>query len=136
MEKDGLLSSLGSCESCLLGKMARSPFTGTFERAMQVLGLVHTDVCGPFGEMARGGFHYFITFTDDHSRYGLVYLMKYKSESFDKFKEFKALVEKQTGHHIKALRSDHGGVYMTDEFLKEHWIILQLAPPATPKLNG
>ena len=98
MKKDGLLSSLGSdpiptCESCLLGKMARSPFTGTFERATQVLGLVHTDVCGPFRKIARGGFYYFITFTDDHSRFGLVYLMKQKSESFERFKEFKALVE-------------------------------------------
>ena len=98
MEKDGLIGPLGldpypTCESCLKGKIARSPFTGSFERASQILGLVHTDVCGPFGEMAKGGFLYFITFTDDHSRYGLVYLMKHKSESIDKFKEIKALVE-------------------------------------------
>jgi hypothetical protein len=33
---------------------------------------------------------YFIIFTDDFSRYGYVYLMRHKSESFEKFKEFKA----------------------------------------------
>ncbi|KAL0290817.1 UNVERIFIED_CONTAM: hypothetical protein Sradi_7042000 [Sesamum radiatum] len=31
------------------------------------------------------GFSYFITFTDDHSRYGYVYLMRYKSEAFERF---------------------------------------------------
>ena len=43
------------------------------------------------------------TFTDDNSRYGYVYLMKNKSESFDKFKEFKNEVENQLGKRIKTL---------------------------------
>ncbi|KAL0401895.1 UNVERIFIED_CONTAM: hypothetical protein Slati_4219400, partial [Sesamum latifolium] len=38
---------------------------------------------------ARGGFSYFITFIDDHSRYGYVYLMRYKSEAFKRFKEYR-----------------------------------------------
>ena len=42
---------------------------------------------------ARVGYKYFITFTDDYSRFGSVYLMKRKSEAFEKFKEFKAKVE-------------------------------------------
>ena len=37
--------------------------------------------------MARGGLYYFITFTDDFSRYGYVVLMKNKSDSFEMFKE-------------------------------------------------
>jgi hypothetical protein len=60
---------------------------------------------------ARGGFQYFITFTDDFSRYGYVYLIKHKSETFEKFKEFQNEVENQRGKKIKALRSDHGGEY-------------------------
>ena len=35
------------------------------------------------------GYSYFITFTDDFSRFGYVYLMKHKSESFEMFKDFK-----------------------------------------------
>src|SRR5688500_19634835 len=54
-----------------------------------LLDLIHTDVCGPLSVSAKGGFNYFITFTNDFSRYGFVYLMKYKSETFEKFKEFK-----------------------------------------------
>jgi hypothetical protein len=53
--------------------------------------------------IAKGGFQYFITFTDDFSRYGYVYLMKHKSESLEKFKEFQNEVEYQHGKKIKAL---------------------------------
>ncbi|KAK4404308.1 hypothetical protein Sango_0799400 [Sesamum angolense] len=62
------------------------------------------DVCGPLNTPTRGGFSYFITFTDAHSRYDYVYLMSYKSEAFGKFKEYRLEVENQTGHKIKALR--------------------------------
>jgi hypothetical protein len=33
-----------------------------------------------------------------------------------KFVEFKALVEKETGKKVKALRSDNGGEYVSNEF--------------------
>jgi hypothetical protein len=80
--------SVDTCESCLLEKMTKTPFTGQSERASDLLRLVHTDVCGPMSSVARGGFQYLITFTDDFSRYGCIYLMRYKFESFEKFKEF------------------------------------------------
>jgi hypothetical protein len=76
------------CESCLLGKMTKSPFTGQIERANDLLGLVHTDVRGPMSSVATGGFQHFITFTNYFSRYGYIYLMSHKSELFEKFKEF------------------------------------------------
>ena len=58
-----------------------------------------------------------MTFIDDYSRYGYVYLMHWKIETFDKFKEFHAEVEKQLGVPIKSLQSDRGGEYLSDEFL-------------------
>ena len=42
---------------------------------------------------ARGGYRYFLTLTDDLSRYGYIYLMKHMSETFEKFKEFQSEVE-------------------------------------------
>lgn len=114
------------CEPCLQGKMTKIPFLGKGIRAAGVLELIHIDVCGPINHMARGGFYYFITFTDDFSRYGYLYLMKHKSESFEKFKEFRNEVEKQLGKSIKALRSDRGGEYLLDDFrnyLKDSGII-------------
>ncbi|KAL0284677.1 UNVERIFIED_CONTAM: hypothetical protein Sradi_7191000 [Sesamum radiatum] len=65
-----------------MGKMTKKPFVGQSAIVNGLLDLVHTDVCGPLSIPARGGFSYFITFTDDHSRYGYVYLMRYKSEAF------------------------------------------------------
>jgi hypothetical protein len=52
----------------------------------------------------RGGYQYFIMFTDELSRYGYVYLMKHKSETFEKFKEFQSEVENQHGKQIKTLQ--------------------------------
>ena len=42
--------------------------------------------------------------------------MQKKSETFAKFCEFKALVEKESGKKVKALRSDNGGEFISDEF--------------------
>ncbi|KAK2414511.1 hypothetical protein P8452_13305 [Trifolium repens] len=144
LHKDGLLDSFDyesydTCRSCLIGKMTKAPFKGKGERANDLLALIHTDVCGPLNIPARGGFTYFITFTDDFSRYGYVYLMKHKSESFEKFREFKNEVQNQLGKNIKTLRSDRGGEYLSQEFndhLKECGIVSQLTPPGTPQWNG
>ena len=109
------------------------------ERASDLLELIHTDVCGPMSSTARGGFQYFITFNDDLSRYGYVYLMRYKSETFEKFKEFHNEVENQRNKKIKASRSDRGGEYLSHEFsdhLKSCGIVPQLMPPGTPQRNG
>ena len=90
LHTDGLLESLdyeslGTCEPCLMGKMTKTPFSGTMERATDLLEIIHTDVCGPMNIEARSRYHYFLTFTDDLSRYGYIYLMKQKSETFEKF---------------------------------------------------
>ena len=106
--KNGLLESLDFdgfpvCESCLEGKMIKQPFNAKGRRAQELLELVHTDVCGPMSAQAKGGYEYFITFTDDYSRYGYVYLMRRKSEAFEKFKEFRVEVEHQLSKYIKAI---------------------------------
>jgi len=133
------VGSLPTCESCIEGKMTKRPFSAKGNRADECLELVHSDVCGPFNIQARGGYEYFITFTDDYSRFGHIYLMRQKSETFEKFKEFKALVEKQLDKQIKTLRSDRGGEYLLGEFedfLKEEGIFSQLTAPGTPQQNG
>ncbi|GJZ14041.1 zinc finger, CCHC-type containing protein [Tanacetum coccineum] len=93
LQRDGLLQpthdeSHKQCKSCISGKMARKPFPHQVERAKDLLGLIHTDVCGPFRTVSREGANYFITFTDDFSRYGFVYLMKHKHEVFETFKGY------------------------------------------------
>ena len=114
LHADELLKSLGyesfeTFEPCLMGKMTKTPFSGTMERASDLLEIIHTNVCGPMSVDARGGYHYFLTFTDDLSRYGYIYLMKHKSETFEKFKEFQSEVKNHRNKKIKFLRSDRGG---------------------------
>ncbi|GJY05503.1 retrotransposon protein, putative, ty1-copia subclass, partial [Tanacetum coccineum] len=108
------------------------------ERVTDLLGIIHTDVCGPFRHVSRQGASYFITFTDVYSRYGYVYLLKHKHEVFETFKVFKNEVENQLGKTIKALRSDRGGEYISQEFkdyLKACGIVQQQTPPYTPQHN-
>nr|GFB17254.1 hypothetical protein [Tanacetum cinerariifolium] len=144
LQHDGLLNSsvlraFEKCVSCMSGKMARKPYTHQVEKAKDLLGLIHTDVCGPFKIMSRQGASYFVTFTDDFSRYGYVYLLKHKHEVFENFKVFQKEVENQPGMTIKSLRSDRGGEYMSQKFLdhlKDHRIIAHRTPPYTLQHNG
>ena len=102
-----------------------------------MLDLIHTDVCGPFRTATRDANRFYVTFTDDYSSYGYIYLIKHKSETFEKFKEFKQEVENQLDRKIKMLRSDQGGDYLSIgflDYLKECGIVSQLTPPRTPQL--
>ncbi|GKD93972.1 retrotransposon protein, putative, ty1-copia subclass [Tanacetum coccineum] len=106
LQKDGVLESFDFksddvCESCLLGKMTKSPFIGSCERCEGLLDLVHTDLCGPFPYATKDGKRYYVTFTDDFSRYGYVYLIKHKSDTFEVFKRYQNEVENQLGRKIK-----------------------------------
>ncbi|KAI3700614.1 hypothetical protein L2E82_45250 [Cichorium intybus] len=139
-QKDGVLESFDLksddvCESCLLGKMTKSPFTWTCESGKGLLDIIHTYVCGPFRSTTRDANRFYVTFTNDYSRYGCIDLIKHKSETVKKFKEFKNEVENKLGIKIKMLRSDRGSEYLSIEFLdylKECGIVSQLTPPRTP----
>ena len=85
----------------ILGKYAKAAYPRRRNRAKSVLGLIHSDICGPMSTRALIGVEYFVTFIDDHSRKTWIYFLKMKNEVFDRLKEFKALVENLTGKKIK-----------------------------------
>ncbi|KAL0293712.1 UNVERIFIED_CONTAM: Retrovirus-related Pol polyprotein from transposon TNT 1-94 [Sesamum radiatum] len=119
--------------------MTKKPFIEQSAIANSLLDLIYTNICGPLSTPPKGGYLYFIIFANDHSWYGYVYLMGYKSEAFGRFKEYRLEVENQTGRKIKALRLDGGKEYLSGEFieyLKENGILSQWTPPGTPQLNG
>ena len=140
LAKEGLLGSLikiemSICQHCLAGKVTRKPFDkGT--RANFPLQLIHSDICGPMSVRARHGALYFITFIDDFTRYGHVYLNSHKSEALVCFKQFMSMVENQLDRSIKALRTDCGREYLSDQFkglCDEKGIVRQLTIPSTPQ---
>ena len=81
----------------------------------------------------------YVLFIDDHSQKSWIYFLEAKSETFDRFKEFKTLIENHTGRHICILRSDNGGEYESNEFdhfCREAGIKKELTVPYNPQQNG
>ncbi|WVZ16676.1 hypothetical protein V8G54_009658 [Vigna mungo] len=129
MHSKGKLPSLRSIEFDISGRIPKK------ER----LELVHSYVWGPTTVSSIGGKRYFVTFIDDHSRKVWTYFLKNKSEVFEAFKIWKAMVENETGLKIKKLRSDNGGEYEDIRFKKfcyEHGIRMERTVPGTPQHNG
>nr|KYP41492.1 Retrovirus-related Pol polyprotein from transposon TNT 1-94 [Cajanus cajan] len=128
------------CEGCVFGKQARTNFQKKAEyRARRSLELVHTDICGPITSKSFSEKRYFIIFIDDYIRKTWVYFLKEKSEAFEAFKNFKAMVEKTTNLYIKALQSDRGGEYMSTAFTnycEEQGIKRFLTAAYSPQQNG
>ena len=76
-----------------------------------LLELDHSDVCGKINETSIGGAQYFLTFTDDKSRYSWAYILETKDHFFEYFLEWKSLVEKAIKKKVVILRTDNGGEY-------------------------
>ena len=85
-------SDLKQCIDCIKGKYVKK-IKKDAKRSAGILEIVHTDICGPFPMKSVDGYDSFITFADDYSHFGYIYLIKERSEAFDKFKIFKAEVE-------------------------------------------
>lgn len=128
-----------NCEVCCEGKQARFPFPSANHRSDILLEVIHSDLCGPMETKSIGQAKYFLLFIDDASRMTYVYFLKEKNQVFQHFKEFRVLVENQTGNKIKILRTDNGGEFCSqemEEFLKQTGIIHQKTNPHTPQQNG
>ncbi|KAK2412918.1 hypothetical protein QL285_048063 [Trifolium repens] len=130
----------GKCSDCIVAKHKRDSIPKQARwRATEKLQLIHSDICGPINPSSNGGRRYFITFTDDFSRKTWVYIMKEKSEAFDIFKNFKALVENESRCKIQCLRTDRGGEYTSNDFndfCVTQGIKRQLTAAYTPQQNG
>lgn len=127
------------CEGCVLGKQTRRSIPkGQARRATEKLEIVCADICGPMRTESHSGSKYFLLFIDDFTRLCWVYFIKAKSEAFEYFKKFKALVRKQGNGVIKILGTDRGGEFMSKEFttFREEGIRRELTGPYTPEQNG
>ncbi|KAK2372692.1 putative mitochondrial protein [Trifolium repens] len=129
-----------SCKVCMEGKKPRLSFaSGVAPRAKHALGVVHSDVCGPFPVASTGGNKYFVSFVDEFTRMTWVSLIKFKHEVFAEFQKFKVKAEKQSGQKLKILRTDGGGEFNSNEFktfCEENGIEHEVTAPYTPQHNG
>ena len=104
----------GIFKGCVQGKNAKKTFPNSENKAKGILEIVHSDVCGPMSSNSRSRYVYYVSFIDDFSRKTWIYFLKGKNEVFNKFKEFKALVENHTERNIKTLQSDNGKEFTSE----------------------
>ena len=133
------LGKLDFCENCVLGKSHRVSFGVGRHTTQGVIDYVHSDLWGPSQVESLGGKRYFLSIVDDYSRRVWVYILRFKHEAFGKFKEWKQLVENQTGRTVKKLRTDNGLEFCNREFEQlctESGIARHLTVAGTPQQNG
>jgi hypothetical protein len=128
------------CSDCLIGKQHRDsiPKTSNWSSTRR-LELVHSDICGPITPASNSNSRYILTFIDDFSRKTWIYFLLNKSSALDQFKNFRSMIEKETGEVIACLRTDRGGEFTSIDFrnyCEENEIKRQLTAAYAPQQNG
>ncbi|GKB35432.1 retrovirus-related pol polyprotein from transposon TNT 1-94 [Tanacetum coccineum] len=127
------------CSSCQLSKSKRLSFDLNLKRSLHVLDLIHCDLWGPSPVMSVDGFRYYAIFVDDYSRFTWFYPMKAKSDFYNVFVAFVALVQTQFSCKIKVFQSDGGTEFTNNQvrtLLSNNGTHHQLSCPYTPQQNG
>jgi transposase InsO family protein len=129
------------CNSCEYAKTTRKPICKehTAPPAQTFGEEVHTDVWGPSPTLSLGGRRYYVTFTDDHTRFTRLDVLRTKDETFGAYKSFAAWAQTQHNARIKQLRSDRGGEFTSNaftDFLQKQGTERRLTTHDTPQHNG
>jgi transposase InsO family protein len=127
------------CAPCAQARQSRLPYESSSNRALVPLERVHMDVCGPISPAARNGARCFVTLLDDFSGFAMALPLKDKGQVAAAVQEALLLLERQTGHPIKQLRTDRGTEFLNAEmrsFCSQRGIIHQTSVPYTPQQNG
>jgi hypothetical protein len=135
-------SEIKSCASCQYAKMTRKPIqrTRVEPRASKFGEEIHSDLWGPSPVQTPGKRSYYVSFTDDYTRWVYLKLLRTKDECFEAYKGFEAMA--RTQHRIgaiKKLRTDRGGEYLGSDFtthLNSQGTQRILTTHDTPEYNG
>ena len=128
------------CENCVLGKSKKLSFNVGRHNTKEALGYVHADLWGaPSVTLSLSGKQYFLSIVDDKTRKVWLMFLKTKDETFERFCEWKQLVEKQINKKVKVLRTDNGLAFCNlkfDEFCRKQEIERHHTCTCTPQQNG
>jgi len=107
-----------TCDSCEYAKMTWKPIHKEREAPQaQAFGdEIYTDVWGPSPTFSLGGRCYYVTFTDDCTRFTRLVILQTKDEAFTAYKSFSSWAKTQHGATVKHLRSDRGGEFTSNKF--------------------
>lgn len=125
------------CEDCLVSKAKRLPFEQSEIKSTAPLELIHTDLSGITRVKNVIGVNYFLHFTDDYTRFRVVYLLESKTQVKQAYEEYRDWIELQLDRKIKKWRSDNGTEFKNTcmyELLKG--VETQYTIPDSPASNG
>ena len=120
MEVD-LSSTIQSCNTCEYAKATCKPIRKSRKapRASEFRGEIHSDVWGPSPVQTPSHKEFYMSFTDDYTRWTYLELLASKDKAFKAYKNFESWAKLHHGiPAIKTLHSDRGGEYLGMEFSK------------------
>ncbi|KAJ9481428.1 hypothetical protein VN97_g12047 [Penicillium thymicola] len=126
------------CGPCVLGKGHALPFGKDKSIRTKPGEFLHTDVWGPISIASTGGgYNYYVTFTDDASRFCWVFLLKHRSEVLDKFIQVEQWLKTQLDLTVKRVAGDNAKEHEPlRDYLISKGAVWDPVPPYTPRLNG
>jgi hypothetical protein len=95
--------------------------------------LIHSNPCEPFPKPSLAGFRYYVLFTYDYNQKSWAFLFKTKNATFETFKVFKNIIEKE--NKIQILTINCGGKFLSRQFntfCEQNEIVKQLTTVETP----
>ena len=133
-------SVLDRCEACIIGKHPRAPHDDRGEDIdYDILGLLHTDMCGPFPVQSPRGESHFMIVLDDNSNFLATVCLPSKDRALEEFRTIVNRWELETGKKVRIMRSDNAGDFLSARFiayLNEKGIVHQLSCPYSHQQNG
>ena len=127
------------CIDCKIAKLNRKTHKGEPPRATEILETIHSDVMGPISTISFNGKRYILTFIDEFSRKGWVFLVDDKKKIPEIIINFFTYIKNQFNHKIKNFHTDQGTEYNNKKILnycEKHGINKTFSPPYSPQNNG
>jgi transposase InsO family protein len=106
------------CGPCMKGKMAKGTFPPSKNFTRRPGEVVGSDLEGPFPVTGIGGWRYYVSYIDYHTRFARVYLLKKKSDQLEALKLFEIEMFSKfaaTVRRLETLQTDNAGEYLSHE---------------------
>eukprot|EP00833_Pecoramyces_ruminatium_P005940 jgi/Orpsp1_1/1179972/evm.model.c7180000071638.1 len=126
------------CPICANSKLKNTPYKISKSRAHSVFELIHMDLVGPISDSIHNN-RYFLTILDDFSRFGWVFFLQSKSDTFQSFFQWVSEINNIFNKPISYIRIDNGTEFSNKkfkDFYTNNGIVHQFTIPYNPQQNG
>jgi len=131
---------VGTCTSCILGKMDEKLFEARSDRDSQVFRTLHADLIGLMTLEARWSrVKFSLIVHDDCSSFGFAFNLTHKDQTAKTLIELDKAIENKFQKRIHTLKSDNGGEFINNElqtYCRDRGISSMTSVAHNPELNG